>query len=205
MDIKIPHLQIAHQGGNLEVENIKIHRMINFKIVNGRLIDQAENSLLHTRLAEEELKCRKLTIYSVRFKAFRFFFATRPFGTSDIFERDSTINICQFFWPQLQNHIPYALFSQIWISLGRWWPQCICTQRLVFVRWAYIFLIQCLLQVGLYFVFMDLLGPLHRGWRDTEAFFAFAHQQQYSQTKLGQVADVGVRSPRQSKMTYRWT
>ena len=73
MDIKIPHLQIAHQGGNLEVENIKIHRMINFKIVNGRLIDQAENSLLHTRLAEEELKCRKLTIYSVRFKAFHFF------------------------------------------------------------------------------------------------------------------------------------
>ena len=25
LDIKIPHLQIAHQGGNLEVENIKIH------------------------------------------------------------------------------------------------------------------------------------------------------------------------------------
>ena len=26
LDIKIPHLQIAHQGGNLEVGNIKIHR-----------------------------------------------------------------------------------------------------------------------------------------------------------------------------------
>ena len=25
LDIKIPHLQIAHQGGNLEVGNIKIH------------------------------------------------------------------------------------------------------------------------------------------------------------------------------------
>ena len=26
LDIKIPHLQIAHQGGNLEVGNIKIHQ-----------------------------------------------------------------------------------------------------------------------------------------------------------------------------------
>ena len=26
LDIKIPHLQIAHLGGNLEVENIKIHQ-----------------------------------------------------------------------------------------------------------------------------------------------------------------------------------
>ena len=25
LDIKIPHLQIAHQGGNFEVGNIKIH------------------------------------------------------------------------------------------------------------------------------------------------------------------------------------
>ena len=25
LDIKIPHLQIAHQGGNLEVGNIEIH------------------------------------------------------------------------------------------------------------------------------------------------------------------------------------
>ena len=25
LDIKIPHLQIAHQGGNLEMGNIKIH------------------------------------------------------------------------------------------------------------------------------------------------------------------------------------
>ena len=25
LDIKIPHLQIAHQGGNLEVGNIKIY------------------------------------------------------------------------------------------------------------------------------------------------------------------------------------
>ena len=25
LDIKIPHLQIAHQGGNLEVGNIKVH------------------------------------------------------------------------------------------------------------------------------------------------------------------------------------
>ena len=25
LDIKIPHLQIAHLGGNLEVGNIKIH------------------------------------------------------------------------------------------------------------------------------------------------------------------------------------
>ena len=28
LDIKIPHLQIAHQGGNLEVGNIKIHHII---------------------------------------------------------------------------------------------------------------------------------------------------------------------------------
>ena len=28
LDIKIPHLQIAHQGGNLEVGNIKIHQKI---------------------------------------------------------------------------------------------------------------------------------------------------------------------------------
>ena len=27
LDIKIPHLQIAHQGGNLEVGNIKIHHV----------------------------------------------------------------------------------------------------------------------------------------------------------------------------------
>ena len=27
LDIKIPHLQIAHQGGNLEVGNIKIHHL----------------------------------------------------------------------------------------------------------------------------------------------------------------------------------
>ena len=26
LDIKIPHLKIAHLGGNLEVGNIKIHR-----------------------------------------------------------------------------------------------------------------------------------------------------------------------------------
>ena len=26
LDIKIPHLQIAHLGGNLEVGNIKIHQ-----------------------------------------------------------------------------------------------------------------------------------------------------------------------------------
>ena len=47
--------------------------MTRFDFFYCRLIDQAENSLLHTRLAEEELKCRKLTIYSVRFKAFHFF------------------------------------------------------------------------------------------------------------------------------------
>ena len=44
-----------------------------FEVVYCRLIEQAENNLLHTRLAEEELKCRKLTIYSVRFEAFHFF------------------------------------------------------------------------------------------------------------------------------------
>ena len=27
LDIMIPHLQIAHQGGNLEVGNIKIHQL----------------------------------------------------------------------------------------------------------------------------------------------------------------------------------
>ena len=27
LDIKIPHLQIAHQGGNLDVGNIKTHRL----------------------------------------------------------------------------------------------------------------------------------------------------------------------------------
>ena len=32
LDIKIPHLQIAHQGGNLEVANIKIHRTLNQQI-----------------------------------------------------------------------------------------------------------------------------------------------------------------------------
>ena len=26
LDIKIPHLEIVHQGGNLEVGNIKIHQ-----------------------------------------------------------------------------------------------------------------------------------------------------------------------------------
>ena len=29
LDIKIPHLQIAHLGGNLEVGNIKIHLLNN--------------------------------------------------------------------------------------------------------------------------------------------------------------------------------
>ena len=28
LDINIPHLQIAHLGGNLEVGNIKIHHII---------------------------------------------------------------------------------------------------------------------------------------------------------------------------------
>ena len=28
LDIKIPHLQIAHLGGNLEVGNIKIHQFL---------------------------------------------------------------------------------------------------------------------------------------------------------------------------------
>ena len=30
LDIKIPHLQIAHQGGNLEVGNIKIHHVAQY-------------------------------------------------------------------------------------------------------------------------------------------------------------------------------
>ena len=29
LDIKIPHLKIAHLGGNLEVGNIKIHHLFN--------------------------------------------------------------------------------------------------------------------------------------------------------------------------------
>ena len=33
LDIKIPHLQIAYLGGNLEVENIKIHQVGGIKIV----------------------------------------------------------------------------------------------------------------------------------------------------------------------------
>ena len=33
LDIKIPHLQIAHQGGNFEVGNIKIHLNDKVKIV----------------------------------------------------------------------------------------------------------------------------------------------------------------------------
>ena len=33
LDIKIPHLQIAHLGGNLEVGNIKIHQVGGIKIV----------------------------------------------------------------------------------------------------------------------------------------------------------------------------
>ena len=33
LDIKIPHLQIAHQGGNLEVGNIKIHQMLTSTMV----------------------------------------------------------------------------------------------------------------------------------------------------------------------------
>ena len=36
LDIKIPHLQIAHLGGNLEMGNIKIHRVGGgFKIGRG--------------------------------------------------------------------------------------------------------------------------------------------------------------------------
>ena len=33
LDIKIPHLQIAHQGGNLEVGNIKIHQKVYFSLI----------------------------------------------------------------------------------------------------------------------------------------------------------------------------
>ena len=32
LDIKIPHLQIAHQGGNLEVGNIKIHPFLKVQL-----------------------------------------------------------------------------------------------------------------------------------------------------------------------------
>ena len=35
LDIKIPHLQIAHQGGNLEVENIKIHPLASLRSMAG--------------------------------------------------------------------------------------------------------------------------------------------------------------------------
>ena len=73
-----------------------------------RLIDQAENSLLHTRLAEEELKCRKLTIYSVRFDALghlehlTYSPMLKSFHISHIF--------CLTLWP---NHIPSIPVSRI--------------------------------------------------------------------------------------------
>ena len=42
LDIKIPHLQIAHQVGNLEVGNIKIHRFYNVKTQKTRFSKRAQ-------------------------------------------------------------------------------------------------------------------------------------------------------------------
>ena len=42
--IKIPHLQIAHQGGNLEVGNVKIH-LTKLNIIQPKLLDDANIGL----------------------------------------------------------------------------------------------------------------------------------------------------------------
>ena len=90
--------------------------------------------------------------------------------------------------------------------LGRWWLQCICTQRLAFVRWAFISLLRCLTNVGLYFqntiLYLYLKGLTCSSTQKYQNIFAFSHQQQYSPTKLGQVSNLGVSPPRQGKITY---
>ena len=59
-----------------------------------------------------------------------------------------------------------------------------------------------LITSGSVFCLYGLTWPSSQRLEIQKHFFAFAHQQQYSPTKLGQVANVGVRSPTQFKMTY---
>ena len=51
----------------------------------------------------------------------------------------------------LKNHMPSIPYEYL---LGRWWLQCICTKRLVFVRWMGIFLEHFLIHKGLNFEFV---------------------------------------------------
>ena len=51
LDIKIPHLKIAHLGGNLEVGNIKIHRKRYYFIKNPFQLELHSKSLFHKVIA----------------------------------------------------------------------------------------------------------------------------------------------------------